>query len=1018
MDNPFDQFDTGFTGVVRGAPKTPPIPSGYEPDPGKPGAVRPIEGGPSDPSAAADTLDPATVSFYAQQVLAGAPMPSMGMGKQASKMREEVMKEVARQAGAQGLGGADLAKQIAHYQSGKKQLGTLEQQLGTTRQNEETALLNGQQFIDRSADLPLQTEYPGLNAVTQFLQKNIRIPGHQTKVAMDQAYNTFVNEYAKVVAGSPSGSGVLSDSARHEAMSALTGNYSLSQKKAVFEQMQKDMANRMTAMKSGINQGYDALVNQPGYEVPDSLTDIPAVSHKQDSIFIPGVGYVTPTDGAPPPAGGGSGGGDAPVPPALSDLTSDQKNAYIAFIAANPKPEGPTLKTFLEKLTGKSVTNADEIAKAIAEGRGFGTTVADFTEQQKVQRRIEQEDKHGLNNSPTQTMLMAGVPLSDEAAGIGEAGANIITSPFTGNFDPVGSYQLGRDVERQRVVDARNALGWAATPVEFLGAMGSASPTNAIASVADNLPAMIRMGAKGGAVGGAITGFGAGEGAQQSVAGAVAGGVGGAAVGAAAPWAANRISANNAMRGLAPDVADAAQAESVDLIRPMVDPSVRGKFGALESAPGSQNVIRDAVSKVRGQIEGRVADLGQGAAALEPGAAGERLQLSGNRYIERSKGIKDRLYRAAENAGGADRFVPKDAIAQADQEIANLSANKSTNSGEIAFLQGIRDDLAAPGGKTVAEIRNIREGLRGAIGNSNLTMSGAEARANSILHAAGSDITTALPEAGRLYKRADAFYRERQTVVDDIKKAILGQKNNPLDPQAAFQNIKTLAAPGGNLRRLAAVTRYLEPGERQDVAATVASTLGRKAQDAPFTTDLFLSQTDKMSPGALRTIFGPDGAQSISNLRLLSQKLKEGVGDLNRSKTANSMWRLMAGKLVGSLTGLGGTAGLLEGGLTGGATGAATGVAVGAAVKGVGVFRNVLSARAMVNPRVTQWLAQTAEVSTPSQAKQAVKGLSLVISREPAIANELMPLRDFLNQRVTQLLAAEPNTEDGNNEQR
>jgi hypothetical protein len=80
------------------------------------------------------------------------------------------------------------------------------------------------------------------------------------------------------------------------------------------------------------------------------------------------------------------------------------------------------------------------------------------------------------------------------------------------------------------------------------------------------------------------------------------------------------------------------------------------------------------------------------------------------------------------------------------------------------------------------------------------------------------------------------------------------------------------------------------------------------------------------------------------------------------------------------------------------------------------VARSILSARAMVNPRVSMWLAQAADVSTPSQAKQAVKGLSLVISREPALARELAPVRDFLDQRVTQLLAANP--DNGDNEQR
>jgi hypothetical protein len=49
--NPFDQFDTPANGPVYGpppTPKTPSLPSGYEPDPASPGAIRPIKGGPSD----------------------------------------------------------------------------------------------------------------------------------------------------------------------------------------------------------------------------------------------------------------------------------------------------------------------------------------------------------------------------------------------------------------------------------------------------------------------------------------------------------------------------------------------------------------------------------------------------------------------------------------------------------------------------------------------------------------------------------------------------------------------------------------------------------------------------------------------------------------------------------------------------------------------------------------------------------------------------------------------------------
>lgn len=213
------------------------------------------------PSAVADdSLDPGTTAFYAQQILAGGQMPTLGMGKSAAAARRQIMKEVARQAGGEGLTGADLATQIAHYKSATKALGVLETQSGTVEANEQTALANGQQFLDRSREVTGQSKYPLFNSISQFA---LRHTGDPTVRAMDAAWNTFTTEYAKVVAGSPSGAGTLSDSARHEAQDIMRTSDNLQQKEAVFKQMQADMANRMTAIRARIKKGYDQLTTNP-----------------------------------------------------------------------------------------------------------------------------------------------------------------------------------------------------------------------------------------------------------------------------------------------------------------------------------------------------------------------------------------------------------------------------------------------------------------------------------------------------------------------------------------------------------------------------------------------------------------------------------------------------------------------------------------------------------------------------------------------------------------------------------
>jgi hypothetical protein len=229
------------------------------------------------------------------------------MGKQAAQARQEIMRQVAEQAGARGLNGADLARQVAHYKAGTQQLTQLEKMLGYIQSSEETALLNGQQFLDRSRELPGQTEVPIVNTIVQSAQRNLPVPGHDTVAAMDAAWKTFNSEYAKVIGGSPTGAGTLTDSARHEAEDTMRGNYSYDQKLAAFNQMKQDMANRIAAIHSGLNEAYSRLTQQPGYLVPDTTASLIAAARGDvgdSGSAAPGMGGngpQTPGGGSPTP---------------------------------------------------------------------------------------------------------------------------------------------------------------------------------------------------------------------------------------------------------------------------------------------------------------------------------------------------------------------------------------------------------------------------------------------------------------------------------------------------------------------------------------------------------------------------------------------------------------------------------------------------------------------------------------------------------------------------------------------
>jgi hypothetical protein len=216
-------------------------------------------------------FDPATTDFYARTMLAGGQMPSTGFGggKVAATNKQKVMKRMAEMAGQLGVSGADFATQQVHYKAATKKLQTLETMAGAIGVNEDTAIKNGEQFLEASERLPGQTQLPGMNSAVQFAQRHLNAPGHDEVAAMDTAMNTFLTEYAKVVAGSPTGAGVLSDSSRHEQQEIMRGNYPISMKRAAFEQMKKDMNNRIVAIDAGIKNAYADLTH-----IPNSTTEL------------------------------------------------------------------------------------------------------------------------------------------------------------------------------------------------------------------------------------------------------------------------------------------------------------------------------------------------------------------------------------------------------------------------------------------------------------------------------------------------------------------------------------------------------------------------------------------------------------------------------------------------------------------------------------------------------------------------------------------------------------------------
>lgn len=508
---------------------------------------------------------------------------------------------------------------------------------------------------------------------------------------------------------------------------------------------------------------------------------------------------------------------------------------------------------------------------------------------------------------------------------------------------------------------------------------------------------------------GALAGVGAGYGAGYGF-GSSEGGIGerikgagvGGAVGALTGYGAGTLAARIAARGgggprLPPGGADAVaiaragDQEGVALSRPLVDPSVRTRMAYLESSPGSGGPVRAALNATAEGIENRAGALGGQGVTQEGGALGQRIQDAGSRFIQRSRGVRNQLYdRAAQMAGNAE-VQPTEALRVLDEHIADLSRNANTNAPTLNYLQEVRADLTS-GAKTLADIRDLRTNLRGNISQRTLMHTPAERISLQVLDAARTDIQrdlgAAAPAAVRAYQRADRFNAERSSEIRQVVQRVIGREDDRLGGEQVLARIRSMAGPNGDSGRLARMVDKLNPEERADYTATIAASLGRRSPEEGFSPALFINNVRGISPAARRTIFGPEGARSIENLRLLAEAHRDTVGALNNSRSGVAAnWGAFL-RNIGS----GGTLGTLVGGPTGGATG----VAVGTALSGIGAATRNLSARALMSPNMSRWLASAPRQATPSAIAAHIARLSQVAARDPAIASETLGLQKAL----------------------
>jgi len=683
-------------------------------------------------------------------------------------------------------------------------------------------------------------------------------------------------------------------------------------------------------------------------------------------------------------------------------LDGDDEDLIVGFYTANSGNDGLTPEGMRRWYEANGINGpvigyqaAVDRLKSTAAGtrwRNINTADAEAARNAELDAAIEQR---GLNPESQGDAFGAGAVQGSTLGGADELGGVIgrdgAISALLNGGNMVDGYQRERDIQRRMSERATDAHPWATLGGNMVGGLATGGLGMEAGGVRTASGA-----ARIGALEGGITGFNSGEGAGGSLGGAALGAAGGAALGGALQYAGSRAANTLSQRlerraadragisGRANALADAGLAENVTVNRAMVNPQSNNAVTRADASYVGGPTIQREMNAVAGQVEAAVTNnLGRGGRALDDVALGDSVENAALRAIKTTGATARRRYDRAEQLAADARVTPYESANAARDMIRVLSETPSTNKEEIKFLRSIASDLGTD--LSVGSLRRMRTQLRKRISRGELTFGEDEARVLGIMDTAAADIRTGLAaqgkhEAARAFDTADRAYSARMEYIGGVLQKVLGKRSANRTAEAMARQVRSMTR--NDERGLRQLYASMEPGEALDVSATFAAELGRRGGngESAFSIPIFNTQTAGMSEGTLRTLFGEGGAQSVKNLRLLGREVDRVMSSMN-SRTSKSGVAGNAQQWLFSLLGSAGVGAASSG--TGGAFVAGT---AGLAAKS---GTELLSARALMSPRITKWLLQAPPSSSPAAINQWFGRLRSIAAREPALATDV-----------------------------
>lgn len=434
-------------------------------------------------------------------------------------------------------------------------------------------------------------------------------------------------------------------------------------------------------------------------------------------------------------------------------------------------------------------------------------------------------------------------------------------------------------------------------------------------------------------------------------------------------------------------VVRAGERQNVPIRLPDAVPSERGRMANAAQTPHGGPTIAAARAADQDVVEARVQDLGGDGAVRDNYAMGATVQRAADRHIARTRAQANRLYERARELAGDARVTPRNADAALDRHIQELrQAGENTNGGAIQYLEGLRNDIDR--GLTIESVQNLRSNMRGQINGRNLTGTDTERRTRDVIEAMNQDLAEQLPDgASQALEGADQFYRARMEFIDQVSQRFIGADNNRVPAETAAQRLLSMVNGKGDAQRFARMWGELEPDEQADLSATIAASLGRKA-NGDFSLSTLVRSLDPgkgINPRTARLVFGEDGARALADLRAIAAAKTATQQGMNNSNTGATVTRAAGGLKTLMLGALGYSAG--------GPVGAVAGGLSRDFISRLGEQR---TARLLLNPDFTRWLRNAPDTANPRAIDSYFRRLGTSAAKSQVLAGDVKALQETL----------------------